>query len=269
MKPCKNCKHRDTLKIGDAVGCPFQKICDKYNYNMYEKVKRCLVTEAKMSKERGMLFTKENRRKSVDGIKTQTRRIIQPQPKTEWNAVKPITTNAGVISWCFYNKDDPYDYGYIKCPHAVGDLWYQLEPFRVIRGDENMAGQPAGAELCITYSDDRSQAFKRITYAEWTKWLARKLPHAYTSSRFMYKSLSRYWYEITGIRVERVQDISGEDIRAEGVAELGCTTYRLNFQILWDSINKSRGFGWDVNPWVWCYTYNKQTAYNQLVKIGK
>jgi len=65
---------------------------------------------------------------------------------------------------------------------------------------------------------------------------------------------------IDGIKVERLQDISEEDARAEGVA---FTKYlnanaRYHFMELWNSIYKKKGQGWDKNPWNWCFKLKKK-----------
>lgn len=59
---------------------------------------------------------------------------------------------------------------------------------------------------------------------------------------------------VTNIKVERVQDISNEDIRKEGAACFGCVTHRLNFQQLWDSIYL-KSYPWLSNPWVYAIEF--------------
>jgi hypothetical protein len=92
---------------------------------------------------------------------------------------------------------------------------------------------------------------------------------------------SRLTLEITDIRVERVQDISEEDAKAEGAKMMpwfvpyGCkdegehkyvdgleamiknhkAIYRNGFATLWGSINASRGYSWTTNPWVWVVVF--------------
>lgn len=88
---------------------------------------------------------------------------------------------------------------------------------------------------------------------------------------------SRLTLEITDLGVERVQDISKQDALAEGIEALkdqfnGCfvvaeeigkgggmsgTTAKECFQRIWDSINAKRGYGWDVNPWVWVISFKQ------------
>ena len=86
-------------------------------------------------------------------------------------------------------------------------------------------------------------------------------------SIFMPRQASRITLELTGVRVERVQDISGSDAAQEGVNGLTidgkeyvpqcANDNRLGFMQLWDGINAERGYGWSANPWVWAITFRR------------
>ena len=78
-------------------------------------------------------------------------------------------------------------------------------------------------------------------------------------SIFMPRWASRITLEVTGARIERLQEISNEDIRKEGVAVLGCVTHRLNFEQLWDSLN-GKTFPWASNPFVWVIEFRRIDA---------
>ena len=80
--------------------------------------------------------------------------------------------------------------------------------------------------------------------------------------------VSRINLEVVSVRVERLQDISEEDAKAEGVSCTTCAnvvdvkdgfpSYRSAFGILWESIN---GVGsWDKNPWLWVVEFRMITT---------
>jgi hypothetical protein len=80
----------------------------------------------------------------------------------------------------------------------------------------------------------------------------------------MLRKVSRITLQIKNIRVERLQDISWHDAKREGVEiETGPggmfypNSYKLAFKDLWNSINESRGFGWNSNCFVWVIEFEK------------
>jgi len=84
----------------------------------------------------------------------------------------------------------------------------------------------------------------------WDKW---------HSPRFVPKWACRIWRKITGLRAERLQQITEEDAVAEGCTvmvgttiggNMGLASARYSFMKLWDSLNAKRGHGWDKNDWV-------------------
>ncbi|KKN74875.1 hypothetical protein LCGC14_0386240 [marine sediment metagenome] len=87
-------------------------------------------------------------------------------------------------------------------------------------------------------------------------------------SIFMPRKFSRILLEITAVRVERLQEISEEDAKAEGwpVPELG-TEISIRkavpviwFCDLWDSINAKRGYSWKSNPFCWVVEFKRITT---------
>jgi len=198
-------------------------------------------------KERGIIFTPENHRLIMSGAKVQTRRVIKPQPMT------------GQI-WGDVEESEDYPYEWFQwfnggeksptftCPHGIpGNKLYIKEGVIISKA----FNPPA---LSGYYMDGC-----RVEYPEQKRLTA----------MFMPKRFARTWLEITDVRVERVQDISEEDAKAEGAIPiyphdgimypdepLSEYHYRRGFQKLWDSINKAK-HPWSSNPWCWCIGFRK------------
>ena len=86
-------------------------------------------------------------------------------------------------------------------------------------------------------------------------------PLKWRPSIHMPKEAARIFQKITGMRAEKLHDITEEQSIAEGI-RIGMTSNysayfscRDAFRFLWDSIYDSQGYGWDVNPWVWVYEF--------------
>ena len=108
------------------------------------------------------------------------------------------------------------------------------------------------------YHDATQNRTEREELKEWG-WTRKPSIH-------MPRWASRIQLEIVNVRVERIQDISNGDIGREGACrdlagEIKCNdpSVQCDFECwkpLWDSINAKRGFGWDMNPWVWVVEFN-------------
>jgi len=190
-------------------------------------------------KERGIIFSGEMVQAILEGRKTQTRRVMKPQP------TKKLENLAGAW-WTFYWMRNGMweDAGKImKCPYGMpGDqLWvresYQLADSIFYRAD----GMPDQEVLDL--------------YPKW-RW---------RPAIFMARVFSRITLEIVKIRVERVQEINNEDAKAEGMLDIcpdgdeGCPywSYRSSYQELWNKINSKRGYSWFKNPWVWVIEFKR------------
>ena len=114
----------------------------------------------------------------------------------------------------------------------------------------------------VFYRADNEESNERRAYFGQTVTVPKWLP-----SIHMPRWASRITLEITNIRVERLQDITQEDAKAEGVDPWFPKTeslkdlftngsYRNGFHELWDSIN-AKTHPWDSNPWVWVIEFRK------------
>jgi hypothetical protein len=189
-------------------------------------------------RERPILFSGEMVRAILEGRKSQTRRVVKPQPV-------PIgkTGNFG-LDKRFGNP--------VRCPYGQpGDrLWVRETLFNPCRGNTYLR------RLHYVADGQPSPLFRERASAS-------KLPSIY-----MPREASRITLEITNVRVQRLQDISEEDAKHEGLSGWLATKghwppgspwedrpWAAEFNCLWDKLNAKRGFGWDANPWVWALTF--------------
>ncbi len=215
-------------------------------------------------RQRGILFSGPMVRAILDGKKTQTRRVVRPTGVVI--GPEPIEYVAGS------QRGDVGDHRTIWWPDTgptrrspygqPGDLLYVRETFQVGYqvADETLIGGDTYSLIRPT-SDATAEATRRVFYrADYPDGSG---PPKWRPSIFMPKALSRLWLRVTDVRVERVQDISEEDALAEGVEEC-FTVYdgygRQRFRDLWNRINRSRGYAWESNPWVWVVSFERAEA---------
>lgn len=199
-------------------------------------------------KEQPILFSGPMVRAILDGRKTQTRRVVKPQPDY---ALKCAPTER----WYQIDargKSDVSDRG-VLCPFGgPGDrLWVKESaladaPMNGWSGDVEWDG--CGRSWCGVPAKYRSP--KHVLYkASWTGQDIR-----WKSSIHMPRWASRITLEVVSVRVERLQDITLADCAAEGAPPThpadNVWDSTETFSRLWDSIN-GKAHPWASNPWVW------------------
>jgi hypothetical protein len=201
-------------------------------------------------KEHPILFSTEMVKAILEGRKTQTRRALRPQVldilpmkvPDEWVALTEVNPNHGKVIKCRFGQ--------------VGDRLWVREAFCNLCPDDQ--------GFCYKADKEHNPA-SDLCAAEWKP------------SSFMPRWASRITLEITGIRVERVQEISQADAVAEGLLFLGGmadnwddapwadptdieqTPYKYPsaaYGHLWDSINGKK-YPWSSNPWCWCIEFKR------------
>jgi hypothetical protein len=187
--------------------------------------------------------------------KWKTRRVIVPQPPRQLFLVDQNDFN----TWVLASRDNPNkpDWSFsIHCPYGrVGDRLWVRETWAYVPATAYRAS--AGVQQTADPTDPDHAAIYR---AGWdrsnpgTRW---------RPSIHMPRWASRLIVEITDIQVEQLQQISLDDMRAEGIRPdqeaslLWRESLADNFRALWDAINAKRGYGWPVNPWVWVVSYKR------------
>lgn len=188
-------------------------------------------------RERGMIFNAEMVRAILYGRKTQTRRVMTPQPADDIRLAN--FPNSEFIGWESSLK------------HKYGSTTAHICPF----------GQPGDRiwvrETWARYNIDQEShdmAYRATPPADWPE------EGRWRPSIHMPRWASRITLEITGVRVERLNDISEEDARAEGVRAGVCPgheqiMHQVAFSELWKSIYGDES--WQANPWVYVIEFKR------------
>lgn len=199
--------------------------------------------------EHPILFSGEMVRAIWDGRKSQTRRAIKLPADTTDVVVDPGGTGlfgpGPYIKAAHIVDGEPLDYPRIRCPYGYpGDRLWVRETFALgPKTKEQFEGvkyeKARGGVRPVFY---RASGFQNPDQHKWTP------------SIFMFRRFSRITLEITAVRVERLQDISEDDAKAEGCRPCpdcdDVIRYRHGYQQLWDKINGQR-CPWSKNPRVW------------------
>jgi hypothetical protein len=220
-------------------------------------------------KSRPILFSGPMVRAILDGRKTQTRRVVKPQPGEGFSWPEEDATG----DWQWLNSPNDGDAAEcwpsyaegLTCPYGQpGDQLWVREAWRI--------GSPFEKTKLSEWNFPADELGDYIHYRE-DDLHPEELRGQYRSPRFMPCWASRITLEITGIRCERLQEISRESVRAEGVPDTagdwanGCPipghewdnmTWQEQWRWLWSTIHNATGpNGWAANPWVWVVEFRK------------
>lgn len=200
-----------------------------------------------------IIFSGPMVRAILDGRKSMTRRVLKPQLRHGLNGAGETISEDYFVWEPRAGQVIPFteSCAYRWCellPYAPGDLLWVREMFSYRHAwTVDQVGGP------IWYWADNNP-----TRGDWT------VPKP---SIHMPRWASRLTLEVTDVRVERVQDIDYDDVRAEGVEDdwtcinPGEGSYAIEdraedkFERLWNDLNAKRGYGWDANPWVVALTF--------------
>jgi len=222
-----------------------------------------------MVKETPIICTAESVRGILDDKKTETRRVIKPQPGR--NIIQ-----TAAVTWRYSDREgiDARSPTW-RCPYgSPGDLLWVRETWahyhditRIVRPDG-----ASYAEVSDGLAGYRADGFDSIEdFKEHIKWeIGRACEGVETKSDrwqspiHMPRWASRITLKVMDVRVKRVQEIDTWGIECEGYPDVGYVPLARRdwFIDLWDSINAKRGFSWRSNPWVWVIKFEREGRKN-------
>lgn len=204
---------------------------------------------------RPILFSDAMVRAILDGRKTQTRRVVMEPVSCSQNHLphSPMVLHKGL--WLKPDEWSPYG--------TLGDHLWVRETWGAVSPDE----YPCPLEKCkIEYRADLPIGSTDYP-GGWPIEEARGNDEApkWRPSIYMPRWASRITLEIVSVNIERLQQIMPDDVEAEGTPftesqiayrNTGDQRYK-DFEHLWNSINSTRGYDFDANPWVWVIGFKR------------
>ena len=209
-----------------------------------------------------ILFNTEMVRAILDGRKTVTRRLIKKLPDdaefSGWLLDSTCQEDAKDIgSAGFKTLKQPTEKAgclFVKPPYQTGDILYVRETWHKYK---KRVGKGEGCHIAEFYGYRASIANSEDANEPWHP------------SIHMPKEAARIWLKVKDVRVDRLQEITEDGIRREGVVvdskdctgKFDCVSELFFlFQGLWNSTIKKSEFdcyGWDANPWVWVIEFER------------
>jgi hypothetical protein len=223
---------------------------------------------AEAVKERPILFSGPMVKAILAGQKTQTRRIVKFNHKPWRDDVLPTVEYArdGMPIWwdspppqCIRDSDY-YDHGY-PCPYGKpGERLWVRETFNAMI---DPGARKQDVRRKVWNREEKETEYWVVDYkADGGHGRIMDLigQRKWQPSIFMPRWASRITLEVTGVRVERLHDITEADAETEGFHRAGCGGEGnvRTFARTWDQINGPES--WAANPWVWVVSFKRIEA---------
>lgn len=236
-------------------------------------------------KKKPILFSTEMVKAILAGRKTQTRRVVKNKCNVYNDRETCTHLEEDIWKWLSetgHGSGIRYDQCF-KCPYGqVGDVLWVKETFYAYGHWDRNGKTKTGKQKWKFVRDKKADIkfeWKADTLNVLRKNSYRGLGWYKRSALFMECDMARIWLRINNVRVERLQDISEEDAKSEGIKYLGADlefggveypgdwfkNYGSNgycflsaqdsFRSLWQSINGNQS--WEDNPWVWVIEFER------------
>ena len=204
--------------------------------------------------ERPILFNGDMVRAILDGRKTQTRRVVKPQPEFHGGKGDEGDLSCYATKYAECDGGDPlyWDEYLARCKHMfpygkVGDRLLVRETWATL------------ACRCCDHEDELAPCtcLDAPKYKADAPKIVLDTVDRWRPSIHMPRWASRITLEITGVRVERLNQISDDDARAEGyLSAFGPGMFSRAFDSYWDTLAPD-GARWSDNPWVWVIEFKR------------
>jgi len=206
-----------------------------------------------------IIFSTPMVRAILAGTKTQTRRVIKPQPTGDTFLGVCHDDNNGKV--CFSKNCRITDY--VKPPYQPGDVLWVRETWQYAGCVGCDKGKNPCSDTCV-YVHGTSTTPKPLEFIYKANPVWDKPDGGWKPSIYMPREAARIFLKVTDVRVERLQEITYGDCVREGITR-GAGSFirqdmRKMYAELWDSLNAKRGYPWDSNPYVFVISFEKTEA---------
>lgn len=225
--------------------------------------------------DRPIIFSAPMMRALLEERKTQTRRILKHRDPERRAFVQTCPAAKIVEGWVSFGHPMGGPGTCIRLPVALGDRLWVRETWQTGMGGDGpqiaYRATPDFVDINAWDGEDQGAGpsfnYDRCPGASWHTWLPDLLSGAEGSWRspiHMPRWASRLTLTVSGVRVQRLQEISEEDAEAEGLSRApgGCwsgaegqagTTPKAAYAVLWNSLHGPEA--WAANPWVVAITF--------------